>query len=120
MSHRHANISILLAMCFACAWGADYKWSLRGLSGPEREAALRAAHARSAERLQRLCFANGGVYIKLGQHIAQLVRFMFVSCACMPLSMCMCMPIPDFGKAGLEGKAEPCCTRSSGTKCPAQ
>ena len=66
--------------------GADYKWSLRGLSGPEREAALRAAHARSADRLQRLCFANGGVYIKLGQHIAQLVRECMhaarMTCAC--------------------------------------
>ena len=53
---------------------AGYKWSLRGLSGPEREAALHGAHARAADRLQRLCFANGGVYIKLGQHMAQLVR----------------------------------------------
>ena len=53
---------------------ADYKWSLRGLSGPELEAAQRAVHQRSADRLQRLAFANGGIYIKIGQHIAQLVR----------------------------------------------
>ena len=53
---------------------ADYKWSLRGLSGPEFEAAQRAVHQRSADRLQRLAFANGGIYIKIGQHIAQLVR----------------------------------------------
>lgn len=57
-------------MC--CA--TDYKWSLRGLAGPELEAAQRAVHQRSADRLQRLTFANGGIYIKIGQHIAQLVR----------------------------------------------
>jgi hypothetical protein len=29
-------------------------------------------HERSAERLHALCVANGGLYVKLGQHIAQL------------------------------------------------
>ncbi len=53
---------------------ADYKWTLRGLGGAELEAAQRAVHQRSADRLQRLAFANGGIYIKIGQHIAQLVR----------------------------------------------
>jgi len=48
--------------------------SLRGLAGDALEAESGACHQRSAGRLQRLCFANGGVYIKLGQHIAQLVR----------------------------------------------
>ncbi|KAK9803104.1 hypothetical protein WJX73_003925 [Symbiochloris irregularis] len=51
---------------------ADYKWSLRGLEGSQREEAKHACHARGADRLQRLCFANGGIYIKLGQHIVQL------------------------------------------------
>ncbi|KAK9917077.1 hypothetical protein WJX75_000654 [Coccomyxa subellipsoidea] len=51
---------------------ADYKWSLRGLVGDQYEEAQHKVHERSAERLQRLCFANGGIYIKLGQHIAQL------------------------------------------------
>lgn len=55
---------------------ADYKRSLRvGEPGDaEYEAAKRACHLRSAERLVALCFANGGIYIKLGQHIGQLVR----------------------------------------------
>lgn len=53
---------------------ADYKWSLRGIEGSARDEAKRACHARGADRLQRLCFANGGIYIKLGQHVAQLVR----------------------------------------------
>ena len=48
----------------------DYKWSLRGLIGDEYEKAQHKVHERSADRLQRLCFANGGIYIKLGQHIA--------------------------------------------------
>ncbi len=52
---------------------ADYKWSLRNLSGKEYEQAKRKCHARGADRLQQLCFANRGVYIKLGQHVAQLV-----------------------------------------------
>ena len=29
-------------------------------------------HGRCAERLLRLCVANGGLYVKLGQHCAQL------------------------------------------------
>lgn len=52
---------------------ADYKWSLRNLCGEEYEQAKRKCHARGADRLQKLCFANRGVYVKLGQHIAQLV-----------------------------------------------
>ena len=34
--------------------------------------AYRKVNLRSAERLHRLCEKNGGVYIKLGQHLAQL------------------------------------------------
>ena len=65
-------------ICHMCALTppalrADYKVSLRGLSGAALETQRNACHARGAERLQRLCFANGGVYVKLGQHIAQLV-----------------------------------------------
>ena len=32
----------------------------------------REAHARNAARLLALCVANGGLYVKLGQHVAQL------------------------------------------------
>jgi aarF domain-containing kinase len=38
----------------------------------EREVALNDCHARGAQRLLGLCFANGGIYTKLGQHIGQL------------------------------------------------
>ena len=54
-------------------FGTDYKFSLRGLEGKSYEEELKECHTRSAFKLQRLCFANGGIYIKLGQHVAQLV-----------------------------------------------
>ncbi|KAM0875117.1 hypothetical protein ACQ4PT_037004 [Festuca glaucescens] len=52
----------------------DYQYSLWGLE-PGSKAWLEAkheTHLRSANLLQELCFRNGGIYIKLGQHIAQL------------------------------------------------
>lgn len=36
------------------------------------EEELRACHRRGAARLRDLCHANGGIYIKLGQHLATL------------------------------------------------
>ncbi|GJN23649.1 hypothetical protein PR202_gb11314 [Eleusine coracana subsp. coracana] len=58
----------------AATIAADYSWSLWGLERgtPAYLAAKHDAHLRSANRLQELCFRNGGIYIKLGQHIAQL------------------------------------------------
>jgi aarF domain-containing kinase len=56
-------------------WGglADYVYSLYGIpEGAERDVARHEVHLRSANRLQDLCFKNGGIYIKLGQHIGQL------------------------------------------------
>ena len=52
----------------------DYRRSLRGLAegSAARERAKAECHARSARRLRDLCFANGGIYIKLGQHVGQL------------------------------------------------
>ena len=58
----------------ACSAAADYKTSLRGLSGEELAAAKHECHLRGAQRLLALCEKNGGVYIKLGQHIGMLVR----------------------------------------------
>jgi aarF domain-containing kinase len=60
----------------AATIAADYSWSLLGLEQgtPAYLASKHDAHLRSANRLQELCFRNGGIYIKLGQHIAQLVR----------------------------------------------
>ncbi|KAL6526847.1 hypothetical protein OROGR_015937 [Orobanche gracilis] len=52
----------------------DYEYSLWGLQkgSRERERVKCEVHTRSARRLQELCFQNGGIYIKLGQHISQL------------------------------------------------
>ncbi|XP_049934027.1 putative ABC1 protein At2g40090 isoform X3 [Nymphaea colorata] len=52
----------------------DYEYSLWGLPDGSKEwaEAKHEAHVRSARRLRDLCFQNGGIYIKLGQHIGQL------------------------------------------------
>lgn len=57
------------------AIAADYKLSLRGMreaSEEEVTKAYSAVHQRSADRLLNLCCANGGVFIKVGQHIGAL------------------------------------------------
>ncbi|CAK7325854.1 unnamed protein product [Dovyalis caffra] len=52
----------------------DYEYSLWGLSegSVERAKVKHEVHLRSAQKLQELCFKNGGIYIKLGQHLGQL------------------------------------------------
>ncbi|THU58844.1 hypothetical protein C4D60_Mb03t18740 [Musa balbisiana] len=52
----------------------DYQYSLWNLKegSIEWSKAKHEVHKRSAHRLQDLCFRNGGIYIKLGQHISQL------------------------------------------------
>jgi hypothetical protein len=55
------------------AASADYKVTMRELEPSEREAAMEACHQRSSDKLLELCFRNGGIYTKLGQHIGQLV-----------------------------------------------
>ncbi|OWM87429.1 putative ABC1 protein At2g40090 isoform X2 [Punica granatum] len=52
----------------------DYQYSLLGLpeGSEERLKAKHEVHLRSARKLRDLCFENGGIYIKLGQHIGQL------------------------------------------------
>ena len=55
----------------------DYKLSLRGTTGEERELALQGCHERSARRLMDLCFTNGGIYIKasasLGHEMKEII-----------------------------------------------
>ncbi len=57
----------------------DYEYSLWGLDeeSVERSKVKHEVHLRSARKLQELCFRNGGIYIKLGQHIGQLVCSQF-------------------------------------------
>lgn len=64
----------------------DYEYSLWGLmeGSVERAKVKHEVHLRSARKLQELCFKNGGIYIKLGQHLGQLVCFQSAS-----LSICM-------------------------------
>jgi len=51
---------------------ADYEMTLRNVEGAERERALSEVHLRSAVRLRELMRSNAGVYIKFGQHLAQM------------------------------------------------
>ncbi|KAF6147058.1 hypothetical protein GIB67_036777 [Kingdonia uniflora] len=53
---------------------SDYEYSLWGLQDgtAEKGRVKHEVHMRSARRLEELCFRNGGIYIKLGQHIGQL------------------------------------------------
>lgn len=37
-------------------------------------------HTRSAVKLLNLCKENGGVYIKLGQHLAAMVHLLYIFC----------------------------------------
>jgi aarF domain-containing kinase len=65
------------ASAHALTLHADYKTALNAVpedDGKARHQALHACHQRSADKLLKLCFDNGGIYIKLGQHIGQLVR----------------------------------------------
>eukprot|EP00955_Chlamydomonas_euryale_P041455 351985-Chlamydomonas_euryale.AAC.1 len=73
-SVRHTRLADLSPACLPAPTtrSADYKSALAMPEGPARRAELEAAHARGANRLLHLCFANGGIYIKLGQHIGQL------------------------------------------------
>lgn len=68
--HRHdlfySSVSHFPGVC------TDYKVSLRGLTGEAYQEELHNCHQRGAGRLLDLCFNNGGIYVKLGQHIGQL------------------------------------------------
>lgn len=52
----------------------DYIVTLYGVpeGSAKMEEARHQVHVRNAERLKNLCFKNGGIYIKLGQHIGQM------------------------------------------------
>lgn len=54
--------------------GWDYKRSLFSgkLEDKEYEEAKSSCHQRSAEKLLKLCQVNGGVFVKVGQHIGAL------------------------------------------------
>ncbi|GMT11138.1 hypothetical protein PFISCL1PPCAC_2435, partial [Pristionchus fissidentatus] len=62
------------AACTVSRIVVDYKYSLYGLPYPSEEylAALKKCHLRCADRLLELAAANGGVFVKVGQHAAAL------------------------------------------------
>ena len=87
---------------------ADYKWSLRGLEGGALEAELRRCHLRSADRMVKVAGRNGGVYIKAGQHLGQMVGAvveLLLTARAWPCGCCGCLPqTPGSGAPG--GAAE--------------
>ncbi|KIH44936.1 hypothetical protein ANCDUO_25030 [Ancylostoma duodenale] len=62
------------AACAVAKIVVDYKSSLRGPndSSEEYNAAIKKCHKRSAVELLELACANGGVFIKVGQHLSAL------------------------------------------------
>ncbi|KAF9148740.1 hypothetical protein BG015_009501 [Linnemannia schmuckeri] len=84
-SFRHKALAVrrvLLAAEAVVVTGYDYKFSLGygnrdlNVNDPEDEKERKARrsrlHQRSAERVMRMMRENGGIYIKLGQHLASL------------------------------------------------
>ncbi|KAF9195648.1 hypothetical protein BGZ50_004046 [Haplosporangium sp. Z 11] len=84
-SFKHQTLAVkryLIAAEAVVVVGIDYKYSLdfanrdlkEGNPEDEKERLLRksALHKRSAERIREMLRVNGGIYIKLGQHLASL------------------------------------------------
>jgi predicted unusual protein kinase regulating ubiquinone biosynthesis (AarF/ABC1/UbiB family) len=61
----------------------DYKWTFwkTYVSEEERRDAMSACHTRSAQRVLKALLANGGVFIKLGQHMASLCVYLSFNAA---------------------------------------
>lgn len=55
---------------------ADYKYSFMGLTEENKAEVKSSCHLRSAVKLRDLCSLNGGVFMKIGQHIGSL-EFLF-------------------------------------------
>jgi len=56
----------------AFAIAVDYKWSLFRAPDEKRDSIMSVVHKRSAERLLHLFQLNGGIFIKVGQHMHAL------------------------------------------------
>ncbi|TPX44292.1 hypothetical protein SeMB42_g04383 [Synchytrium endobioticum] len=83
----------------------DYKISLRNppeaIGKDEYNARKSACHQRSADRLLELCKLNGGIFVKLGQHIAAMVYLLPLEyTATMRVLWDQCTPtcLPDIEK----------------------
>ncbi|KAG6336036.1 hypothetical protein ID866_3052, partial [Astraeus odoratus] len=75
---RHSVLAVIRCSRVAgaaIAGAIDYKqtFARRYMSEEERTQAYSQCHTRNAERVLRALLANGGVFIKLGQHMASLI-----------------------------------------------
>lgn len=81
LENRQYFYNFMTGQCIRFWWSSnfvlllDYEYSLWGLKEDSIEMlkVKHAVHLRGAHKLEELCFKNGGIYIKLGQHIGQLV-----------------------------------------------
>jgi hypothetical protein len=72
------NKSFVCYMRFVCG-EVLYVYSLYGIpKGVEQDVARHEVHMHSVNRLQDVYFKNGGIYIKIGHHIGQLVHLLRV------------------------------------------
>ncbi|KAF9268892.1 ABC1-domain-containing protein [Marasmius fiardii PR-910] len=76
-SFRHASLAVVRCsrVARAAALGIiDYKRSFSAsyTSEDDRQLAYSQCHTRSAKRVLRALLANGGIYIKLGQHLSSV------------------------------------------------
>ncbi|KAI0063635.1 ABC1-domain-containing protein [Artomyces pyxidatus] len=75
---RHSVLAVVRCsrVAEAAVLGAiDYKWTFSQTYASEEEqlSAYSQCHTRSARRVLKALLANGGVFIKLGQHMASLI-----------------------------------------------
>ncbi|TFK44716.1 ABC1 family-domain-containing protein [Crucibulum laeve] len=75
---RHSVLAVVRCsrVGAAAVLGAiDYKWTFAQIyiSDEDKELAYSECHKRSAQRVLRALLANGGVFIKMGQHMASLM-----------------------------------------------
>ncbi|KAI0699217.1 ABC1-domain-containing protein [Cytidiella melzeri] len=75
---RHVTLAVVRCSRIAAAAvlsAIDYKWTFaKSYESPKESGdATKECHKRSADRVLRALLANGGIFIKLGQHIAALI-----------------------------------------------
>jgi aarF domain-containing kinase len=72
---------------------------------------LAECHQRGADRLLQLCFKNGGIYTKLGQHVGQLDHLLpeeyVVTMRNNLLNRCPVTPYEDVSSSGGSGVPPP-------------
>lgn len=87
---RCSRVIIALAHCVY-----DYRMTMRRKHDNEEEAAqaMNDCHLRCAQRSLRVFMKNGGIYIKIGQHLAALSYLIPIVCSLFPHKFSVCVLI---------------------------